>query len=268
VITMNCLEANNSIDLLRQEFAVRFFRWAELELQRELDQDFVRVRKVKSGRAFHYLEFLAAQPPKKRSTAAYAILRASVIHRLAREQLGITFAAEERELLQQYQSRFHPEARWGRIETQIRSDYTLDDFELDRTQFEKLLLSACSQALDAEFIPHRGLMFLQKIDGWYLKTGIDITSVYQVRYSQTITARRGESLKDYCPIQLKEAGVSFLGWLGVEPVTTFNLLIKSEMQAAAAFIAERAQYFASVAPALLAGLIHTIPEKLDPDSTV
>lgn len=260
---MNCLEANNSIDLLRQKFAVHFFRWAELELQRELDEDFVRVRKVKSGKALHYLEFLCEQPAKKRSTAAYAILRASVTHRLAREQLSITFDAEERELLEQYQTRFHSEARWGRTETQIRSKHTADAFDLNRPQFEKMLLSICSETLDAKILPHRGLMFVQKVGNWYLKTGIDVTSVYQLRYSQTITARRAESLKDYCPVQLKEAGVSFLGWLGVEPSTTFNLLVKSEMQEAAAFVAERAQHFAAVAPTLLAGLVHNVPEKLD-----
>jgi hypothetical protein len=139
----------------------------------------------------------------------------------------------------------------------------VDDFELNRLHFEKILFSVCSQALDGELMPHRGLMFVHKIDGWYLKTGIDVTSVYQLRYSQTITARKGESLKDYCPVQLKEAGISFLGWLGIEPNTTFNLLLKSEMHEAAVLIAERVRYFASMAPALLAGLIHNVPEKLD-----
>jgi hypothetical protein len=256
---MDCVEANNLIEPQRREFAIRFYRWAEQDLKLEVDGGFGRVRSVKSSWAFHYVDFLSSLPRNEQLQAALAILRASIVHKMAREQLGLTLTPIEKQHVQDFQRRLHPIAWRSESEEKLLSSTRAEEFKLDKDELEELLFDKIGKALDVKPI-NSSLLFLQQIKGWYLETGADIRSVYQLRYGQYIIARKAN---DLCPVHLKEGGITILGWLGIHPDTAFNLLRKSELQEATTFVAEAIRYFASVAPTLLEGLEHKVPEQLD-----
>lgn len=255
---MNCIEANQRLEPLRKQFSVRYYRWAEQELLREIDSGFARVRKVKSSRVFHYLDFLLELNPQERAAAAFAFLRKA--HKDAFTELGGSLTPEEQGYIEKFQRRFYPIASLSRSETQLLENIPESEFELDAEEFEHLLESETSRVLQESLIKGRPYSFQQRIGCWFLQTSIDVHSIFQLRYEHTIDARNAN---DLCPVHLKERGISLLGWLGVHPGTDFDRLRRSEMNETASFMAETIQHFVLAAPALLAGLEHDIPAELD-----
>lgn len=256
---MDCIEAYNKIEPLRREFDVRLYRWSEEDLHREIDSGFRWIKRVKSGRAFHYLEFLLSLPPHKRSDAAFAILRNCIVHRKARAQLGLKLTDSEENYVAEYNRRFYPVALLSKHEIALRDQHPAEEFEIDRESLEKMLEPQIARALGQSPNSSRALSFMQPIDGWFVKTGIDVHSIYQLRYGHTIVARGAD---DFCPIQLHEGSVSFLGWLGIDPTTTFDLLRHVDLTLTAEFMAEVIHHFVSSLPPLLKGLNNTISAEL------
>lgn len=256
---MDCVEANRSIEPQRREFAVRLYRWAEQDLQREIDSGFRRVRKVKSSRAFHYLDFLRSLPVRERPEAAVALFRAA--HRTALERLGESLTTAEISYISKFQSRFHPVAFHSEFEKELLARSSPDQFKVNRDEFQELLEMEISRAIDQRPIVGRACLFRQQIGSWFLETGFDVHSIYQLRYGHYIKARNAS---DLCPVQLREdGGTTLLGWLGVDPSTSFNLLRKSELAETASFLAEIIHYYVSAVPLLLEGLTHNVPAKLE-----
>jgi hypothetical protein len=259
---MTCTEARERIAPLEAEFAVRFYRWAEEDLQREIETDFARVRKIKSSRAFHYIEFLNALPKRERSEAALALLHDSITHKLARETLGLTLTPAEKEYKSRWQSRFFPVATWSTMEKRIRSRDS-DKLTLDKQKFEDVLNAEICKSLKSQPSTPTSCIFQQKIGNWYLRTGFDVRSIFQFRYSHYITARDRINARDFCPLHLKAVGLTIGGWLGIDPTTSFNLMRKSEMRTTAIFLADVMRYFVSHVPKLLEGLTHDIPQEIE-----
>lgn len=258
---MICTEARERIAPLEAEFAVRFYRWAEEDLRREIAADFTRIKKMKSSLAFHYLELLDGLPKRERSETAFAILRASITHKLARETLGLILTSAEKEHMRRWQSRLFPIFTWSEMERKIRRHE--DKLSLDKDKFEELLTTEIAKRLKSDPALANVCLFRQKVGNWYLETGCDVRSIYQFRYGHYITARICQDPFDFCPVHLKQGGVTIGGWLGFNPGTTLNLLRRSEIRATVELIGDAVEQFASEVPKLLEGLTHDIPQELE-----
>lgn len=256
---MDCIEANQLIEPLRKEFDIRFYRWAEEDLRREIYSGFRWVKKVKSNRPFHYLEFLMGLPPLERTDAALALLRTSIVHRKARTQLGLQLTEAEQKYVEQFNTRFYPVALLSEREKVLQEENSPEQFDIDRNSFEKMLETQISDALNQPSVSSRACTFKQEMGGWFVETSVDVHSIYQLRYGHTIVARNAD---DLCPVQLREGSVSLLGWLGIHPATNFDLLRHSDLQGTAEFMIEVIHHFLSALPPLLKGLKNTIPEEI------
>ncbi len=256
---MDCLEANQKLEPLRREFNVIFYRWAETDLAREVNSGFHWVKKVKSNRAFHYLEFLLGLPPHERLDAAVALLRNSIVHRKARTQLGLQLTERELRYAQEFDKRFYPIAQLSEREKLLPEEYLPEQFEIDRDALELMLEQRLSAAFGQRSSSNRACTFMQSSEGWFIETSVDVHSIYQVRYGHTIAARNAD---DLCPVQLREGSISLLAWLGVHPSTNFEFLRNSDLEATVEFIVEVTNHFLSSVPPLLKGFKNTIPANL------
>ena len=265
---MDCLEAENSITPAREEFAVRYLRWAEGEVHQEIDNDFSRIRMVRSRWVLHYLDFMESLSRARRLTAAIALLRSSVVHRTAREILNLQLSETDLEYGRAFQGRLLPINLRSESEERLYSGTKADDFRIDRVAFEKILIEECSKLSLLQQVPGYACRFQLQIGKWFLQTSIDVHSVYQLRYSHTITARSAQmSFKDHCPVQLKEGGVNVLNWLGVHPATEYTQLRPEDLTQTARFVAEMTRHFVKHAPVLLSGLTHDIEDSRDKDQS-
>ena len=256
---MDCVEANRSIAKQREQFAVRLYEWSKRDLEREIDAGFPRVKRVKSSRAFHYLDFLRSLPVRERPAAALALFYARHKKHLSHVK-KISIGSAEATYIAKFQERFYPVGLRSESEIELLSKSPPEEFDIDRDELEEIIENEVSRVLQLPLAMHKGHSVKQKVGAWFVRTSVDVHSVFQLRYGHTITAREAD---DLCPVQLLEYGTSLLSWLGVHADTSFNLLRKSELQQTAVFVSELIHHFLSAAPVLLTGLEHEIPPHLE-----
>ncbi len=259
---MDCVEANHSIGVQRDEFAIRLYHWAERDLQREIDADFPRVKRVKSSRAFHYLDFLRSLPIKDRYPAAMALFRASNAHRKTIESLGYKPTDFESSIVSKFRARFYPVAIRSDSEEKLLSRTPPGEFDIDPDELEELIRHQVSSVLGIPGMSEPACSFQQRLGPWYVRTFVDVHSILQLRYGHAITAR-GNYEVDLCPVSLVDHDISFLRWLGIHSDTSFERLRRSEISETAVLIGEVIHQFISDLPQLLDGLTHSIPERMD-----
>lgn len=84
----------------KDEFAIRYYRWASVYLQREFEEDFPLLRMIKSGTVLSYLEYLKNRPRDEQYAIATALQKRC--HRRALELAGQKLTASEEKMISEY----------------------------------------------------------------------------------------------------------------------------------------------------------------------
>lgn len=267
---MRCAEATSILRPLQDEFALRYYEWSLEQSNKELEEDFPHVRRVKSSLVFLFLEFI-----ESRTRAELRELMTGGLKRFqqrAVELKGEKISAREQEIHQQFINYFsepvviHGTAmtsfRVSKRERQLREEELAGQlrFNQDKKKFRgELKRKFQSAALNPESEFRSGLSYCEQFGNWYLMTSLDVSGKSQLEYSQRIACRRtiDTCLTDLLP------GASLLSWCGIHPNTRYDLIKEDELEEVAASVLAACKILQQSVPGLLAGLHHDIPETLD-----
>lgn len=234
------------LDDARDEFAVRYYRWALDDARREVHEDFPLLRSVRSALPIRVVAYLESFTGDDRLRVATSLVKRS--HRRAIELTAGSWGAEDERIDQDYRSA----ARVRRPEEEWRNQALLHDpdkLKLNRGRF--------LAAVKAELVPVLGpgepfstkheWRYDTPLGPWTLATFIDAGgSLHQLSYTQTIRVDPRRVLKE---------GLSICGWLGIGGGhTTWSQLTEADTPPAAESIARVCAHFLRAAPALVAGL--------------
>jgi hypothetical protein len=238
---MDAVEANASLQPVRDQFLVRLYEWAGKDILRESREGFPFVRRIANPAASRFLEFAGSLRESDASAFYSGVVKRA--HRRAVELLREFPSPEEMSLLEQYRKyiRSAPPAALP------RSPRT------SRTKLRKALLSELAPVLGspAEISSDGAIwMYHTPIKYWTLRTNIDTGGNRLAGYWHTIAAREPVLLHDH---------VSVLSWLGIGQ-TDWTQGREEDYAGMAECLVELHAHFLKAADRLLEGLSHDLPE--------
>lgn len=268
---MRCAEATSRLLPLQDEFATRFYRWSQDECRHELENDFARVRQVRSSLVLLFLEFADRHTHAEMSALLMGNLKR--FSPRAASLLGESISAEEEEMHREFIGYFSEEiVIGGNRVTAFRvpeKEKRLRESEPEAvgTSFVSIA-KELRRALEERFrrlglTPVRrltaGLAYSEKLGDWYFASSFDMSGKSQLNCGHWLSAR---SRTDSCPTNLK-ADMNLLNWCGVHPNTRFDLIATTDIPTVAELVGEIYERMRQSLPTLLDGLRHEIPEELD-----
>jgi len=267
---MRCAEASLILRPLQDEFALRYYEWSLEQAEKELEEDFLHVRGVKSSLVFLFLEFV-----ENHSRTEVRDLMTGGIKRFqqrAAELRGEHLTEKEQTIHRQFVDFFSEEVviqgkpmtsfRVSRRERQLREQElagTLKFHQNKKSLREELKRKFQSAGFNAESEFTSGLNYGEQLGDWYLMATLDVSGKSQLDYNHRVAARR---TIDTCFTDLL-AGANLLSWCGIHPNTRYDLLLEDELDSVTESILAVYRHFQHSMPELLAGLHHLIPETLE-----
>lgn len=240
---------------IRNEFLIRFYRWASGDTLAQLNAGFPRLKNLKSGPALKYLEFVDGLPAKDRRRFVVAQLRQS--HRKAAELLGESLSSVEKSLLERFYSGHQVAMASTPIRAYVSSrvERALDDlkvsnpsaFDLEK-EFLRSKIETKLRSLLGEPGHRRNAksgLFDTTCGHWSVLTSIDTPQTFQLRYHHSVRNRSSSYLIER---------MSAFNWMGVGMETYWNYLTSSDSDSTAESIREMCRVFLSALPKLLKGL--------------
>jgi hypothetical protein len=266
---MKCAEALQSLRAVQDEFALRYYRWSQMESEREIAEGFPLTRKVKSSSASLFIDFAEESPREvvrklmtgnlKRFNSRGAEIAVDVLssEEEAARQLFLEYLTPEVTLNGQKMTSRRVSPRASQVRERESQGQTSG--RLDKKRLKQALMEALEPVLaKPERAPAGGLHYCLPIDRWYLITSLDLSGKKQLYYGHWISARRRI---DSCPANLYSE-ISPLSWSGIERNTSFNLIEAQDVDNVASFVSEMCKHFIHTARKLLSRLDHSVPEIL------
>jgi hypothetical protein len=250
------------------EFALRYYRWSLSDSERELEEDFPLVRRIKSSIALLFLDF--AESSKRQNTRKLMTGNIKRFNPRGAELAGDSVNDEEGAVRQEFLDYLTPEVvlqgqrltskRVSPRASLIREQEFAGRSRIERKTLKQALVRSLEPLLaKPERAPAAGLHYWLPVDGWHLATSLDLSGRKQLYYGHWISARRRI---DSCSTNLQPA-ISLLSWCGIHPNTSFDLIQEHEIDEVATSIREMCEHFLQHTTELLSGLSHSIPEILE-----
>ena len=231
----------------RDEFAIRYYRWALEDSGREVREGFARLRSIRSAIAIRAVEYLSSLSDSERRRLAAALVKRN--HRRALELAGEPISADEAAMIEAFrQAMRNPSAG---EEAYRRAVMTAPaQAQVNRGALLAAVTDGVGRALGGageRFSTAHEWKFTTAIGPWTMITLVDVGgTAHQLAYQQSIRADERRYLQE---------GISILSWLGIGGGhTTWDRLTDADTASAAASLARVVADFAGAAPALLAGL--------------
>jgi hypothetical protein len=236
-------------DATRDEFLVRFYKWAIEDARTELLAGFPLLGTIQGSQALGFRSTVDSFPERQR----WGLVRARVKrgHERAVGICGESFSEAELEL----ERRCH--AQFGNVSSPLREMFHIEqDMAGPASRFDKRRLVAlirerlspiCGETSVKFSRYHWGHSIL--CAGWRIYTEIEVrdsSSSFQLTYHHDIEAPMDE---------LARVGqnISFMLWMGIFP-TEWNLLKRGDEEKAASALYGLCSHFMQAAPDLLEGL--------------
>jgi len=219
----------------QEEFAVRYYRWAQADWQREAMESFGLLRGVRSSLAFSALRFIDELQPEEQPQ--YFTVFTKKGHPLAARITGQMLSAGEEELFQRFRTaRLVPLP----IETEIalKPRMKVSHFAAEAKARLRRIFG------EPESRPEGGSeRFVTSVGAWRL---ITLVNYGHYPYSfQSIETERGDRLQEH---------ISLLAWLGLGGQTVWDLAREGDELDSALALTACCEHFLKAAPGLLAGL--------------
>jgi hypothetical protein len=238
---MEIPEANEKLQPVRDQFLVRFYRWAKEDSSREFREDFALLRRIDTEITTRFVEF--AEKLNERERAVFSGAMVKRFHPRAVELLNDPASVQEASLIRLF-SDWKGMQDWSAGRRQQLAN---------KLSFRKLLLQKLIPVLGepAEIRSNReSWIHQQEIGCWLVRTWIDTGGRRGLQYSHSISA--GE----FVPLL---ANASFLSWLGIS-TTEWPLIEEGKEESTANCLLDLCSHFMRAAQTLLEGLIHDLPE--------
>lgn len=246
-------EAFNQIQPVRNEFLLRFYRWALNDAEREIKKKFPFISRSKSALCLSFLEYMETLSVSERLPLGTALVKrthsvglALAKHALTQDEASLYARFLERD------KRVMPglpvpvyDLLSSRAEKERRT-LPNDLLKIDRRK----LRSSLAEKLDPPFgrpekWPGSVWRYSTSIDGWLFDTYIDMGGKSrQVGYHHTLSAA------EHVP---SSENISILTWLGIGQ-TDIDLMTRDELEQSTQCIYDVCSYFFSCLPQLLDGL--------------
>jgi hypothetical protein len=247
---------STGIRAARNEFLVRFYRWALADTLAQFNEGFPRLRNLKSGPALRYLEFLDNLAASDQRRFVVAKLKQS--HRPACVLLDQPLSPAERALLGEFYRGHEVAMPATSIRAYVSShvEMALNDLRVSapasfainktalRSEVKARLQSVLGGARQGLGGP-QALEFNGRIGDWSLITIVDTPRTFQLRYNHSIRS----TSKTYIIER-----TSAFGWMGVGMVTYWDYMTASDVDATADWLTKMCRLFLDALPKLLKGL--------------
>ncbi|HKV40075.1 MAG TPA: hypothetical protein VJX67_12745 [Blastocatellia bacterium] len=229
---------------VRNEFSVRFYRWALQDTLREIAAGFPLVGLVKGSQAKSVIRFFESLSETDRIATARSLVKRG--NPVGADLVTESLTKREELLIEQYMSRLFELSSpyFGEIATPSRKRASRGAL---RAALKQVLPEVCGS------IVHRDSAAIwvhsTPIGPWVVVTEVDTGGTpTQLSYHHYIT------LSSNPADHLSAALVSLLGWIGIG-MTEWDMLSASEEQDAAKALGVICQHFISAVPFLLDGLL-------------
>lgn len=229
----------------RDQFAVRYYRWALEDFRREVREGLPLLRTIKGSFAVRAVTYMDSFGGDQLRLATALVKRA---HPKALTLVGESPSPEEEALIAGYDN-------GTRLRTREEDEYNaalLADaprLKINRGRFLSVIKEQLAPVFGNEgepFSTKDEWRYQTGIGEWTVQTYIDVGgSVHQLAYSHAIRAAEHRYLNE---------NVSIFRWLGIGGQTSWNLLTDADTSAAALSISRVCAHFVRAAPDLLSGL--------------
>jgi hypothetical protein len=239
---MDITTAIQTLQPVRDEFLVRFYRWSTEFSRHEFDGDFPIVGRIKSPTVQRLLSFARSLKGEERFLLCSALLKR--FHTRAAEILDDFPSTEETALLSRY--------------SEARRAYVPQSEAIVRQSNKASLRKILLRELGASFSEPPDIQasreewtYRSHIHCWTLETRIDSGGRRSFGYSHSINAQHSVPLQDH---------ISILSWMGISSQTDWFYLSESDYGEAAKCLAQACSCFLDAVQKLLNDLSHELPE--------
>ncbi len=236
---------------VRDEFDVRFYRWALRDARRELKAGFPLLRRIRSRTVLGFLAYATSLPRARRSRLVVALVKRW--HENAARLTGDRLSADEAALVDGLLDVDLDAVLPGEEEYVKWRVKDPSRVRVDRTRLLARVQAAVDPVLGGSGRPLHGSAHLwlweTPIGPWTLRTSVDVGGrTFQLRYWHTLGAFGSQP-------SLLSPGTAIAGWLGIEgDYTEWDRLTEAEAADAAAHLARLCQHFLTAASRLVEGL--------------
>jgi hypothetical protein len=239
---MDTREANQKLQPVRDEFSVRFYRWAREFSHNEQCSDFTLISQIKNSNAARFLSFARSLNKSERSLFCSAILKR--FHPRATELLKDPPSAKDRVIL----------TRYSLARNEGISVPSKEGPFLPKAQFRKMLNNNLPPVLgDLVESPENGEVseYRAVVGGWILSTTVDTGGRRTLGYEHTIRSHEQVFL---------QSQISALSWMGISSQTDWLPQSAAEPERIIECVKKLCSIFLAAAPTLLHGLTHSLPD--------
>ena len=235
---------------LEKDFAVNYYQWAKHEYQREIEEGFPLLSRLRCTFSLRTYEFMVALPEDQQHV--FALARTKHSNPEAAELCGERITAAEQELLASYRQRSaieYPVVGVIRYGGPCKSERDIIE-AIDRKElsaqhsnkvFRAAVLARVTEALGrVEIDQFETIKHVAGGDDWRITTSISLKGKFPLRYTQYLTGRRNLSLE-----------TSFLRWMGIMGDTYWDLITTDVTEEAIGQLVSLCKKFISEGPLLL-----------------
>jgi hypothetical protein len=207
-----------------EQFAVNYYEWAKRKFQREVEDDFPTLARFRCTFSLRTYEFMSNLPAVQQRM--YALARSKQSNPDAAEICGEPMTETERALLGRYHNRSVikypiigavPSGGPSKRELEIREAITKKELRAQHSNkvFRAAVLARVKEVLGGtpEIDQFETIKHVAKGDDWKITTSIALKGRFPLRYTQSLTSKRGLSQE-----------TSFSRWLGITGDTFWDLI--------------------------------------------
>jgi hypothetical protein len=230
---------------LRDEFLVRFYRWAMEDAIREVKDDCPLIRSVHGVAACTFLAYIDLLGQQQRVALIKPLVKR--MHLRALEVCGESLDKHEQELIDEYLNATS-EIGGRYVDRHVFTLKNKASKRKLRTVVKEKLLPVCGPIVrrdSSDLWDHA-----RSIEEWTIFTGIDLGGSGRLRYEHYIRESRGATEN------LNGVGfITLVQWMGISGgQTKWNLLVEGEEEYAADALAKICSHFLNALPLLLKDL--------------
>lgn len=227
-------------------FQLNLYNWAKKDSQREVNEEFCFIKKIKGVSSLRALNFLKSFDVEDRKNVAKSLVKGIVGKEI------LTLAGEELteidlDLRKQFNFQCSTNPLTYDLEEEIIQKMIRNKsiFKAHKLKFNKILKIELAPILGEILVNNGDVWSYQKeYDGWIIYTHIDLGGRSQLRYHHTIYNPSGK-------YTLSPRVINFLSWLGLG-VTQWDFLMEEEdLALASRMISELITHFLNAIPDLL-----------------
>jgi len=229
-----------------KEFALKFYRWALEDAQREFSSGFPFLSRLKSSTAVDFLTFAERLSPSERD-----VLQVCMVKRFHEEGAflaGDKLSPEEGKLIERFLKRnvecsgslgpvmvlSHSEAKRAKELASESKKYEIERGKLRAVLKEKLGPAVVGH-METREKTSTEWRYSTSVGKWQVHTAVDTGArVFQLSYSQMVSLRPDARLIEHA---------SILSWLGIAGQTYWNLLTDADVPEAAELLTDLSAHF-------------------------